>query len=121
LLALDCGVAGDRAGLKRAALSAVLIAMVALGISCATALQRASAHYQERRDDPSLEVISHHLQVGMPRGQVTSLLGPPDYSPTDGQDYYSAADSKRVLVVDYRQDDRPTDRLAKFELILMGE
>ena len=84
-------------------------------------MQRASASYKQKRDNPSLQVLSDHLRVGMPRTQVLEWLGPPDYSPTAGQDNYSASDSKRNLVIDYREGDRPTERVTKVESINVGD
>jgi len=100
--------------------AALVAAFMMLG-ACTTALQRASVSYKQSRDEPSLRLINEHLRVGMPRSDVLTLLGPPDYSPTAGQDNSAAASSKDVLVIDYREDDRPTDRVTKIDLIKIAE
>ena len=89
--------------------------------ACASALEQASARYQQSHDITSLEIVSQHLSAGMTRKQVVDLLGRPEYSPTDGQDYYRAAGSTRALVVDYRENEQPTGHLTKFELVVVGD
>jgi outer membrane protein assembly factor BamE (lipoprotein component of BamABCDE complex) len=101
-------------------LLAVLLA-ISIVISCATSLDRASASYRQNRDFGSLQLIHKHLHKGMPRRQVERVLGEPDYSPTDGQYYYSSSERTRVLVVDYREGEKVTDRLQRFDLDSIGE
>jgi hypothetical protein len=68
----------------------------------------------------------------MPRCKVVSILGEPDYSPVDGQCYYSSdkTNSKGViigLVVEYRKyvgndvDMTITGKLESFKLMPIGE
>jgi hypothetical protein len=112
--------------------------LVLLGlVGCDSAGQSvadASASYKTRRDYASLATIHSHLIKGMPRAEVERLLGEPDYSPTEGQYYYSS-DRKEAspdsadrpwatlgLVVDYRDgNDDVTDRLQDFTLGPIGE
>lgn len=79
----------------------------------APALDQASRSYRANRDYVSLETIHGQLTEGMDRGEVERLLGEPDYSPTEGQFYYSsdrratAGDREDVpvgVVVDYRDE-----------------
>ena len=53
-------------------------------------LQQASSNYKMQRDYNSLEIISGHLHKGMSRSKVEELLGKADYSPIEGQEYYSS-------------------------------
>jgi hypothetical protein len=73
-----------------------------------------------------------YLKRGMPRSKVVSILGEPDYSPVDGQYYYSSdkTNSKGViigLVVEYRKyvgndvDMTVTGKLESFKLMPIGE
>jgi hypothetical protein len=57
----------------------------------------------------------------MPRAEVEQLLGEPDYSPTDGQYYYSSNRNKLGLVVDYRIDGEATSQLQRFGMETLGE
>jgi outer membrane protein assembly factor BamE (lipoprotein component of BamABCDE complex) len=98
-----------------------LAVLLVLAASCAGALERASRRYKQDRDDASLETIVRSLHTGMSKTEVESLLGPPDYSPTDGQYNYSSSARNRILVVDYRLDTRVTDRLQQFDLMTTGE
>jgi hypothetical protein len=74
------------------------------------------------------------LKVGMPRAKVEEILGEPDYSPVEGQYYYSSnrENSKGVivgLVVEYRRTEYRgsdihtaiTGRLESFRLMAIGE
>jgi len=47
--------------------------------------------------------------------------GSPDDSPTDGQYNDSSNRENHILVVDYRIDERVTDRLQSFDLMTIGE
>src|SRR5207245_1238273 len=101
---------------------AILVLLsLAFALSCASPLESAIAKYRQNRDYQSLQVIERNLHEGMPRADVERLLGPPDYSPTDGQYVYSSNQHSRVLVVDYRRGDDVTDRLQRFDLEEMGE
>jgi len=99
---------------------AALAVLVLLAASCASALERASHRYKQDRDFASLETITRSLRVGMSKVEVEALLGPPVYSPTDGQYNYSSTREDRLLVVDYRLDDQITDRLQHFDLMTVG-
>jgi len=44
--------------------------------------------YKTNRDYTSLQLIYKKLSNGLSRTEVDSLLGKPDYSPTEGQYYY---------------------------------
>jgi hypothetical protein len=57
----------------------------------------------------------------MPRVEVERMLGAPDYSPVEGQYYYSSDRHNQGLVVDYRLDGQMTDRLQDFTLGPIGE
>ncbi len=72
-------------------------------------LTQAAASYRQRKDAASLEVIHRHLRRGMPQAEVEGLLGGPDYSPIEGQEYYASRRDEveqsgppPTLVVDYR-------------------
>lgn len=90
------------------------VAIVLLAGCGAPTLDDASRSYKANRDYASLEMIFGRLSPGMDRSEVERLLGEPDYSPTDGQFYYSSdrrdtdenPDGSPVgLVVDYRDGD----------------
>lgn len=111
-----------------------LAALVLLLTACAgsTTLQAASEKYKTERDYHSLQVIYQHLEKGMPKAEVDRLLGKPDYSPTDGQYYYSSDKreysdvQKRAivvgLIVDYHNEDfEVTDKLQEYSLGPIGE
>jgi outer membrane protein assembly factor BamE (lipoprotein component of BamABCDE complex) len=105
-----------------------LLLVGAFLVSCATSLssiEKASANY-------SLEIIYKNLSKGMQRKEVERLLGEPDYSPIDGQYYYSsnrsayAEDQGREVaigvVVDYRDRNGDiTEKLQEFWLGPIGE
>ncbi len=107
------------------------IAAIMLLAGCgAPALDDASRSYKANRDYASLEMIFGQLSPGMDRREVERLLGEPDYSPTDGQFYYSSdrrADGGRDgaplgLVVDYRdRDGTVTDTLRDLWIGPIGE
>jgi outer membrane protein assembly factor BamE (lipoprotein component of BamABCDE complex) len=113
--------------------SLVLLALVGCD-SAGPSVTDASASYKNRRDFASLATIHGHLINGMARDEVERLLGEPDYSPTEGQYYYSS-DRKEAspdsadrppatfgLVVDYRDADGDvTDQLQNFTLGPIGE
>ena len=59
--------------------------------SCTTlSLEQASINYKKYHDYASLETIYRHLAKGMRRTEAEHLLGEPDYSPIEGQCYYSS-------------------------------
>jgi len=120
----------------RTRLAFLLPLMLAL-VACSSSrpsVADASARYKNQRDYASLATIHSHLFKGMPRAEVEHLLGEPDYSPTEGQYYYSsdrkeastgAADRPPAtlgLVVDYRDaNGAVTNRLQRFTLGPIGE
>lgn len=90
--------------------------------------------YRANRDCDSLTRLISKLKLGMKRQEVEKLLGPPEYSPTEGQYYYGSdrRDDKgatMTLVVDYRVTEYPgddirtrlTDRLQSFFFGPVGE
>ena len=97
-----------------------LAVLLVFAASCAGSLERASARYKKDREFASLETITRSLHTGMNKAEVEALLGPPDYSPTDGQGSYSSSERSRILIVDYRLNDQVTDRLQHFELMTVG-
>ena len=112
---------------------AVLLAVAGCS-SSSTSLASASASYKEQRDYASLVTIHSGLIKGMSRTEVERLLGEPDYSPTDGQYYYSSDRKEDApnttdrppatlgMVVDYRDaSGRVTDQLQSFTLGPVGE
>ena|SRR5215204_1406322 len=93
-----------------------------------------SARYKKSRDYRSLRVLIRRLKIGMPRSKVEEILGEPDYSPVEGQYYYSSdrENAKGVtigLVVEYRKTEyRDSDihtvltgKLESFRLMAIGE
>lgn len=80
----------------------VLLAMPALA---GAGLDSASQTYRSTRALDSLAHLADLIPPGTPRSRVEALLGEPDYSPVDGQVYYSSQDngaSADSLVIDYR-------------------
>jgi outer membrane protein assembly factor BamE (lipoprotein component of BamABCDE complex) len=95
-------------------------------------LENASENYKLNKNYASLEAIYRTFTKGMLRQEVETLLGDPDYSPIDGQYYYSSDHSEYSedqqrdigvgLVVDYRDSDgNVTDRLQDFWLGSIAE
>ncbi|MCI5151069.1 MAG: hypothetical protein D3916_17085 [Candidatus Electrothrix sp. MAN1_4] len=97
-------------------------------------LERASRNYKAHRDYASLEIIHGHLRKDMERTKVENLLGEADYSPIEGQYYYSSDRREAVdngkermnvtvgLVVEYCDDqDKLTEQLQRFWLGPIGE
>ena len=93
-----------------------------------------SARYKKSRDYQSLKIFIKRLKVGMPRAKVEEILGEPDYSPVEGQYYYSSnrKNSKGVIIglvveyrkTEYRDDDIHTvitEKLESFRLMPIGE
>lgn len=92
------------------------VALICIYIAACTnnlsLIEDASARYKLDKNYTSLKVIFKSLHKGMDRQSVERLLGEPDYSPIDGQYYYSSdgtssmeAQGREVdlgLVVDYR-------------------
>lgn len=109
--------------------------IVSLLTGCVTnlsSIEAASVSYKQNKDYGSLEQINNGLFKGMRQNEVERLLGEPDYSPIDGQYYYTSDRSeyseeqmRKVavgLVVDYRDvDGRMTERLQEFRLGLIAE
>ena len=114
----------------------VLLSVSLLLTGCADeSLRNASESYKKNRDYVSLEKIVKHLDKSMKREKVEELLGKPDYSPTEGQYYYSS-DRREVpegaehgeinipvgLIVEYRDEkDNSTNELQDFRLGAIGE
>jgi peptidoglycan/xylan/chitin deacetylase (PgdA/CDA1 family) len=102
--------------------------------SCSNgSLDEARRSYATHRDYQSLVTLHAELAQGMERDAVIALLGEPDYSPIDGQSYYSSdkveanpdpdyPDAVVGLVVEYRDAaGEDTGRLQSFELRAIGE
>jgi len=114
--------------MMRRILQVVLLTVLLAGCSAGlSSLESASASYKQHRYYTSLEKIYKNLSSGMYRKEVVRLLGEPDYSPINGQYYYSSNGSeyseeqKREisvgLVVDYRDENGEiTERLQQFWL-----
>jgi hypothetical protein len=71
------------------------------------ALEESGRSYRLHKDFASLETISRCLTIGMTRGEIEKLLGKADYSPIEGQEYYSSgqqSDKGQTLVVEYRDE-----------------
>lgn len=116
----------------RSFIAGVLILLLASCAKSVTSIKNASAQYKLNRDYASLVIIYKTLSKGISRTDVLALLGEPDYSPTEGQYYYSSSRSEYSkerdgnvvvgLVVDYRNErDTLTKFLQKFWLGPIGE
>ena len=121
----------------------LLLFFVLTGIACTDCtgrdqeseqVERAGSSYRIHKDYASLELISKHLHRGMSRSEVESLLGEADYSPIEGQYYYSSDRREAVgsgkelryitvgLVVEYRDEQGElTGQLQSFWLGRIGE
>lgn len=109
-----------------------LFLIILLAACSSSLLEDKSAQYKRDKEYRSLQVIFENLSKGMPRKEVERLLGDPDYSPTNGQYYYSSSqsvyskDQDRTvpvgLVVDYCDTSgKLTDTLQAFSLGPIGE
>lgn len=97
-------------------------------------LRKASTNYKSKRDYASLEIIYKQMYKGMKRIDVEQLLGEPDYSPTEGQYYYSSdrrdyldSGNKEMkapvgVIVDYRDPNgKLTGEIQTFSMGPIGE
>ena len=97
-------------------------------------LDQASRSYKVQRDYASLVTMYKYLHKGMERIEVEALLGEADYSPVEGEYYYSSdrretenRGKKQIsvpvgIVLDYRDEQgMPTDTLRTFRLDRIGE
>ncbi len=102
-------------------------------------LKQAGRSYKAQRDYASLETVHRHLRKGMARSKMEELLGEPDYSPVEGQEYYSSdrretagsgkekeqvkqIDMPVGLIVDYRDEQGElTGQVQTFRLGRIGE
>lgn len=103
--------------------------------SGADELEQTSRRYKTEKDYAGLEILFGQLRKGMARSTVEALLGKADYSPIEGQEYYSsdrreASGKEQVnravvpvgLVVDYRDEQgKLTGQLQSFWLGHIGE
>lgn len=94
---------------KVALLLLTALLLLPLSVFGGQELEQAANSYRQRKDSDSLEVIHQHLRRGMPQAEVEGLLGEPDYSPIEGQQYYASrragaeqSGPPPTLVVDYR-------------------
>jgi len=94
----------------------LLLFIVLTGIACTDCtgrdqeseqVERAGSSYRIHKDYVSLELISKHLHRGMSRSEVESLLGEADYSPIEGQYYYSS-DRREAVGSEQEQDTQMT-------------
>ncbi len=125
---------------SRNILRPLLLALLLLITACDTQAQiprmskLAGDSYKAHRDYASLEIIYRYLSKGMEQGAVEELLGEPDYSPIEGQYYYSSELRKTEsrgeeqievtvgLIVDYRNKQGIlTDKLQSFQMGSLGE
>ena len=111
--------------------------LLASSIGCTgeITVAQASDSYKVNRDYTSLKVIYTALSKGMSRKKVQSLLGEPEYSPTEGQYYYLSDHREQAngnslseqkfpagIVVDYRnQNLELTDSLQDYWMGPIGE
>ena len=93
-----------------------------------------STRYQKTRSYRSLKVLVKRLKIGMRRSVVEGILGEAEYSPVEGQYYYSS-DKRNAegvtmgLVVEYRKTAYRSDgihttvtgKLESFTLMPIGE
>ncbi len=97
-----------------------------------SSVEKASVTYKRDKSYASLEIIAGGFFKGMRRAEIERQLGEADYSPTDGQYYYSSDRSVYVeeqdrkvtvgLVVDYRDENGiTTETLQIFRLGPIGE
>ncbi len=97
-----------------------------------SSLNESGENYKQTNSYTSLQEIYKNLYQGMNRDDVISLLGAPDYSPTEGQYYYSSNETEFSeqqgravpvgLIVDYRDSDHAlTEQLQQFWLGPIGE
>lgn len=112
-----------------------ILLMTAILLGCSAgllSLENDSARYKHNKGYTSLETICNSFYKGMPRTEVEHLLGEPDYSPINGQYYYSSDRSVYLedqgrevsvgLVVDYRDmNGKITETLQEFWLGPIGE
>lgn len=92
---------------------------------CAQSLEQASFSYKTHKDYSSLIIIYQHLDKGMKRTDVEHILGAPDYSPIEGQYYYSSTNGGQTtigVIVDYRDKNGfLTSELQQFLIGPIGE
>ncbi len=95
-------------------------------------VQHSSVSYKGYKDYASLEAIYKNLFKGMNRKEIIQLLGKADYSPIEGQYYYSserseysASQEREItvgLVVDFRDSNGSlTENLQAFWLGTIAE
>ncbi|HET6421745.1 MAG TPA: hypothetical protein VFG19_16430 [Geobacteraceae bacterium] len=112
----------------------IIMALIFLSGCSNPSLHQASNSYKSKRDYASLEIIYKNMHKGMKRADVEHLLGEPDYSPTEGQYYYSSDrleypdkvnDGPKAsvgIIVDYRDaKGNLTNVLQTFSLGPIGE
>jgi hypothetical protein len=118
----------DRVEMRKTLL---ILAAVSLMISCTSGpdkISHLSARYRERHEYESLSRMLGNLRLGMPQAEVERLLGKPDYSPIEGQYYYSsdrrtASDTPIGLIVEYRTTNPRTSEVTvtgKLESFFLG-
>lgn len=83
----------------------LLVLLTLFSLNCFSAgLVNASAHYKEKRDYYSLEILTNSIQKGMSRDAVEKLVGEEDYSPIQNIAYYSS-DTDVSLVISYTNEE----------------
>ena len=73
--------------------------------------------------EPSRDVqaLAKKLKQGMQKKDIEKQIGMPDYSPTDGLEYYSS-DTSQTLILDYRDEKLDaTNKLKSFQVDSIGE
>jgi hypothetical protein len=90
------------------------IVLLTGGCTNLSSMENAGVSYRQNKDYASLEHVCNKLFKGMRREEVERFLGEPEYSPIDGQYYYSSDKSEYSeeqgrevavgLVIDYRDD-----------------
>ena len=109
--------------------------LIVLLSSCAatnSSVETASAEFKQYKSYDNLQILHERLFIGMHQSEVIRLLGEPDYSPIEGQYYYSTdryeyyeEQDREVpvgLVVDYRDEKGiVTENLHEFWLGKIGE
>lgn len=113
-------------------MAVIFIAILTSCTAAASQVETASIEYKQYINYESLQKIHDKLFVGMNQSEVVRLLGEPDYSPIEGQYYYStdryeySEEQDRevtvALVVDYRKEDgKITEKLHDFWLGKISE
>lgn len=110
----------------------IFVVLLSSCVKSISPVETAAADYKRHKNYDSLKVIHEELYVGMHQSDVVRLLGEPDYSPIEGQFYYSTdryeyseEQGRKIvvgLVVDYRDGKgKTTEKLREFWVGRIGE